>query len=98
MKRFDMPDTQANFLSSVVYILSGVASPICGFMIDKVGRNVAWIFLATCFTGLAHVLLGFTLLNPYVGMVMFLSYFNFIVLNKMLLLGANGFVLFNFGK
>lgn len=71
MKHFDMSETQANFLSSVVYIISGVASPIFGFMIDKIGRNVAWIFLATCFTVLAHFLLGFTLLNPYVGMVMF---------------------------
>lgn len=69
MKRFDMTDDQANFLSSVVYIISGIASPIFGFLIDKIGRNVMWIIIATCLTALGHFLLGFTLLNPYVAMV-----------------------------
>lgn len=69
MKKFAMSDKQANILSSVVYIISGVASPIFGFLIDKIGRNIGWIFFATCFTSLAHLLMGFTYLNPYVAMV-----------------------------
>lgn len=75
MKKFHMSDKEANFLSSVVYIISGVASPIFGFFIDKIGRNIWWILCATCFTALAHVLMGFSELIPYVGMVTLFIHF-----------------------
>lgn len=59
----------------MVYIVSAVSSPLFGFIIDKTGRNVCWIFCAICSTIAAHSLLAFTLLNPYIGMVLMgLSY------------------------
>lgn len=85
MKKFDMSDKQANFLSSVVYIISGVASPLFGFTIDKIGRNIGWILSATIFTALAHILMGFTQLNPYFGMVqhVFQHYIYFLIIPGM---------------
>ncbi|KAM8710696.1 hypothetical protein ACLKA7_017336 [Drosophila subpalustris] len=75
MDRFHYTESQANTVDSLVYLIAAVSSPIFGFIIDKVGRNVTWVFSATTTTIGAHLLLTFTQLNPYVGMVtMGLSY------------------------
>lgn len=58
---------------SLVYIISAVASPVFGFLIDKTGRNVFWVILGTTVTIGCHALLAFTFINPYVAMV---SFFN----------------------
>lgn len=75
MDRFHYTESQANTVDSLVYLIAAVSSPIFGFIIDKLGRNVTWVFTATTTTICAHLLLTFTQLNPYVGMViMGLSY------------------------
>ncbi|KAH8302010.1 hypothetical protein KR044_001800 [Drosophila immigrans] len=75
MDRFHYTESEANTVDSLVYLIAAVSSPIFGFIIDKVGRNVTWVFTATTTTIGAHLLLTFTQLNPYVGMViMGLSY------------------------
>ncbi|XP_072396681.1 lysosomal dipeptide transporter MFSD1 isoform X2 [Diabrotica undecimpunctata] len=73
--RFGMTSEQANDISSIVYVISGVASPILGFLVDKTGMNVYWILLGVSGTTLAHVLLGFTSANPYLAIaIMGLAY------------------------
>uniref|UniRef100_A0A1I8Q429 Lysosomal dipeptide transporter MFSD1 n=1 Tax=Stomoxys calcitrans TaxID=35570 RepID=A0A1I8Q429_STOCA len=75
MKRFGMKPDEANNVNSIVYLISAIASPLFGFLIDLTGRNVSWICAATCATIGAHSLLAFTLLNPYIGMILMgLSY------------------------
>ncbi|KAH8366266.1 hypothetical protein KR093_011329 [Drosophila rubida] len=75
MDRFHYTEAQANTVDSLVYLIAAVSSPIFGFIIDKLGRNVTWVFSATTTTIGAHLLLTFTQLNPYVGMIiMGLSY------------------------
>uniref|UniRef100_A0A0K8WHX6 Lysosomal dipeptide transporter MFSD1 n=1 Tax=Bactrocera latifrons TaxID=174628 RepID=A0A0K8WHX6_BACLA len=75
MHRFHFTPDQANNVNSIVYLISAIASPVFGFVIDKTGRNVSWVFCATFTTIGAHALLAFTLLNPYIGMIiMGLSY------------------------
>lgn len=69
MDRFHMSKQDANNVSSLVYLISGIASPVFGLFIDKIGKNVSWISIAVLATILSHVLLGFTELNPYVGVV-----------------------------
>lgn len=59
-------DKQANGVDSVVYTISAVVCPIFGYLIDMTGRNIAWVFGATVLTLIAHVLLAFTFLNPWV--------------------------------
>lgn len=75
MEKFKLSPEEANSVNSILYLISAIASPLFGFVIDKTGRNVGWIFVATSATMGAHSLLAFTMLNPYVGMtLMGLSY------------------------
>jgi len=62
-------------VNSVLYIVSAVASPLFGFLVDRTGRNVFWVFISILVTIGAHGILAFTTLSPYVGMcIMGLSY------------------------
>lgn len=75
INNFDMTPEEANNVNSIVYLISAIASPLFGYVIDKVGRNVSWVFVATVATLFAHVLLTFSHLNPYIAMsIMGLSY------------------------
>uniref|UniRef100_U5ET16 Lysosomal dipeptide transporter MFSD1 n=1 Tax=Corethrella appendiculata TaxID=1370023 RepID=U5ET16_9DIPT len=75
MRKFDYTAEDANTVNSIVYIISAIASPLLGLLVDKAGRNVMWVFLSIILTIVGHALLAFTFLNPYVGMiVMGLSY------------------------
>lgn len=75
MRKFDFSPEDANTVNSIVYIISAVASPLMGYLVDKTGRNVLWMFFSVLFTMAGHGILGFTFLNPYVGMIiMGLSY------------------------
>lgn len=75
MDKFHYTPDAANNVNSIVYLISAVASPAFGIVIDKTGRNVSWICIATVSTICAHSLLAFTMLNPYVGMILMgLSY------------------------
>lgn len=58
----------ANNVNSLVYIISAVASPVFGFLIDRSGKNIFWVILGTVCTIGCHALLAFTFLNPYVAM------------------------------
>jgi MFS family permease len=69
MQRFNMPAHAANFINSLVFIISAVASPLLGFMVDRVGRNAIWVILSVATTLGCHALLAFTYLNPYIAMV-----------------------------
>lgn len=68
-EKFHFSSEDANTVNSMLYIISAVASPILGLLIDKTGRNIIWVVLSIIFTILAHSLLNFTDLNPYIGMV-----------------------------
>lgn len=68
-KKFDFPAEDANVVNSLIYLLSAVASPVMGYMIDKTGKNVTWLVISITSTVGAHAMLTFTFINPYVGMV-----------------------------
>lgn len=73
--RFHYTEEEANNVDSLVYLIAAISSPIFGFIIDKLGRNVTWVLTATITTIGAHALMTFTQLTPYVGMsIMGLSY------------------------
>uniref|UniRef100_A0A1B0ALG0 Major facilitator superfamily (MFS) profile domain-containing protein n=1 Tax=Glossina palpalis gambiensis TaxID=67801 RepID=A0A1B0ALG0_9MUSC len=76
MEKFKSLLEEANNVNSILYLISAVASPLFGFIIiHKTAHNMDWIFLATSSTTGAHSLLTFTMLNPYVIMVIIgLSY------------------------
>lgn len=68
-RKFDYSPEKANQINSMIYTISAFASPLCGYIVDKTGQNVLWIFLSTLVTIGAHALLAFTFLNPFIGMV-----------------------------
>lgn len=69
VKRFDMDGQEADRVSSIIYLISGIGSPIAGLLIDKLGFNIFWILLSEVATVVAHLLLGFSQVNPYIGVV-----------------------------
>lgn len=73
MQKYDMEAADANSVNSIVYIISAVASPLFGFVIDKTGRNVFWMLISVLSTIAAHSFLAFTYVNPYACMVRRLS-------------------------
>jgi len=68
--KFGMSPSTASTLNSIVYIISAVMSPILGFMIDKSGRNLLWVLAAVFLTGLAHAMMAFTFITPWIAMSM----------------------------
>lgn len=69
MQKYDFMAEDANFINSLVYIISAGASPLFGFVIDKTGRNISWVLLSIVGTIAAHSFLAFTYVNPYACMV-----------------------------
>lgn len=66
--KFNFNPSLAHNVNSIVYIISAVASPFFGFLVDRLGRNIFWIILGITVTLGCHAILGFTFLNPYVAM------------------------------
>ncbi|ROT67504.1 hypothetical protein C7M84_014409 [Penaeus vannamei] len=46
MRKFDFDEASANGVSSIVYVISAFASPILGYIVDRLGRNILWVFIA----------------------------------------------------
>lgn len=56
-----------------MYIISAVASPFLGVLVDKTGLNLVWLNLGVLFTLGAHAMLAFltpTNWLPYLAMVL----------------------------
>lgn len=69
MRKYDFNETKANGISSIVYLISAVGSPFCGFVVDKTGMNIMWVFIAIFITLGSHALLAFTYVTPFIPMV-----------------------------
>ncbi|KAK7090746.1 lysosomal dipeptide transporter MFSD1-like [Littorina saxatilis] len=67
--KFSMSPTSANAVNSLVYIVSAVASPFFGFLIDRTGKNIFWVIIGTTVTLGCHALLAFSFVSAYVGMI-----------------------------
>jgi MFS family permease len=55
--------------SGLIYLLSAFLAPLFGYVIDRVGRNISFVFSAVIVTLVGHCILGFTSINPYFGIV-----------------------------
>ncbi len=69
IKKFSLTAKSANFITGLIYLISAPASPILGYLIDKTGRNLLYVYIAVSLTLIGHVLLAFTFINPYVPVV-----------------------------
>ncbi|XP_057329368.1 major facilitator superfamily domain-containing protein 1-like [Microplitis mediator] len=74
-RKYQYDPVAANTVNSLVYSISAIASPLFGFVVDKTGKNVLWVFISITGTITAHGLLAFTNVDPYICMItMGLSY------------------------
>eukprot|EP00095_Tigriopus_kingsejongensis_P003253 maker-scaffold69_size418775-snap-gene-2.22 protein:Tk03253 transcript:maker-scaffold69_size418775-snap-gene-2.22-mRNA-1 annotation:"hypothetical protein DAPPUDRAFT_59685" len=70
IKKYGLEAKSANFITGLIYLISAPASPVLGLLIDRTGRNVFYVFLAIVATLVGHMLLAFTLINPYVPVIL----------------------------
>nr|DBA26128.1 TPA: hypothetical protein GDO54_010425 [Pyxicephalus adspersus] len=68
IEKFQFSPLQAGAINSVVYIISAPLSPVFGFMVDRIGKNVIWVMCAVVSTLAAHLMLAFTFWNPWIAM------------------------------
>ncbi|KAH0554201.1 major facilitator superfamily domain-containing protein 1-like [Cotesia glomerata] len=74
-RKYQYSPAAANTANSLIYSISAIASPLFGFLVDKTGKNVLWVFISIVGTIIAHGLLAFTYVDPYTCMIaMGLSY------------------------
>uniref|UniRef100_A0A1B6D2G0 Lysosomal dipeptide transporter MFSD1 n=2 Tax=Clastoptera arizonana TaxID=38151 RepID=A0A1B6D2G0_9HEMI len=67
-RKFGLDSVHAGYANSLLYLTSAVLSPISGFIIDKCGRNVCWVFISILVTIIGHSMLAFTFINPFISM------------------------------
>ncbi|KAI0214202.1 Major facilitator superfamily domain-containing protein 1 [Lamellibrachia satsuma] len=73
--KFGVSAADASGADSLVYIISAVAAPVFGFLIDRTGRNIVWMSVGVFATLACHGTLCFTFINPYIPMsIMGLAY------------------------
>lgn len=60
---------QANIVTSFFSIIGAVLAPFIGIIIDKLGREVYFCQFGFFCGFLAHIILGFSSVSPYVSMV-----------------------------
>uniref|UniRef100_A0AAA9T7V9 Lysosomal dipeptide transporter MFSD1 n=1 Tax=Bos taurus TaxID=9913 RepID=A0AAA9T7V9_BOVIN len=74
-EKFGFSSQAASAINSVVYVISAPMSPIFGLLVDKTGKNIIWVLCAVVTTLASHIMLAFTLWNPWIAMCLLgLSY------------------------
>nr|CAD7194851.1 unnamed protein product [Timema douglasi] len=67
-RKFEFSPDSANTVNSIVYLISAVASPLLGYLVDRVGKNVFFVIFSVLVSLGCHAMLAFTFINPYVAM------------------------------
>jgi major facilitator superfamily domain-containing protein 1 len=62
-----MSEREANAVISNVFLIAALISPIIGFMVDKTGKNLYWMYSSILLTLLGHALIAFTFLSPWIA-------------------------------
>jgi len=70
MYKYEMGAAAADSVSGIPYIISAFVSPFMGMLVDRMGRNITWVFISCCSTLVVHLMMAFTFINPYVPMVL----------------------------
>lgn len=68
-KKYHFSSGEANVINGIIYSSGAFLAPLFGIIIDKTGRNLFWVFISIFGTLVAHLLLTFTYVNPYIAMV-----------------------------
>ncbi|XP_064455150.1 major facilitator superfamily domain-containing protein 1-like [Ornithodoros turicata] len=70
LKKYNFPEFEASSVDSVPYLISAIASPIFGIVVDYTGMNLMWVCVSVVVTVGCHALLAFSFVNPWLPMVM----------------------------
>uniref|UniRef100_A0A2I2Y956 Lysosomal dipeptide transporter MFSD1 n=1 Tax=Gorilla gorilla gorilla TaxID=9595 RepID=A0A2I2Y956_GORGO len=74
-EKFGFSSQAASAINSVVYVISAPMSPVFGLLVDKTGKNIIWVLCAVAATLVSHMMLAFTMWNPWIAMCLLgLSY------------------------
>jgi MFS family permease len=57
------------YSAGLMYLMSAFIAPLIGYVIDRVGRNILFVFTAVVITLISHCILGFSRINPYFAIV-----------------------------
>ncbi|KAL3314467.1 Major facilitator superfamily domain-containing protein 1 [Cichlidogyrus casuarinus] len=73
-KKYGLTPTMAGFVNSLSYIVSAVASPLLGAMIDFTGCNLLWIALSVLLTLFVHCMFAFNFTVPPLVLMILLGF------------------------
>uniref|UniRef100_A0A5F9CP69 Lysosomal dipeptide transporter MFSD1 n=1 Tax=Oryctolagus cuniculus TaxID=9986 RepID=A0A5F9CP69_RABIT len=74
-EKFGFSSQAASAINSIVYVISAPMSPVFGLLVDKTGKNIIWVLCAVAATLVSHMMLAFTMWNPWIAMCLLgLSY------------------------
>lgn len=62
-----MSEREANAVTSNVFLIAALISPLVGFLVDKIGKNIFWMYSSIILTLIGHALIAFTFLTPWVS-------------------------------
>lgn len=64
-----VPMSEASVVDSVIYTISAISSPLIGFVVDKVGRNLVFLLVSGILVMSAHMLMALTFVNVWIPMI-----------------------------
>lgn len=64
--KWNYDPTKADAAASLVYIMSAILSPFIGLAVDKFGRNLLYLLIASILVTFAHFILSITLFNLWI--------------------------------
>lgn len=68
-RKWDYDPSHADALASLVYVLSAILSPFIGLLVDKVGRNLVFLLVASILVMFSHTVLALTTWNLWIPMI-----------------------------
>lgn len=67
--KWNTKPSEADFADSTVYLISAVLSPFIGLLVDKVGKNLYFLLIASVLVMLSHLVLALTFINLWIPMI-----------------------------
>jgi MFS family permease len=68
IQKYDSNILTATNQTSFFYFVSFIFGPVFGFIINRVGYSLFWLILGVFLAFLAHCIIAFTFMSPYLGL------------------------------
>lgn len=67
--KWSYPPSEADAVDSVIYMISAISSPLIGFVVDKVGRNLIFLLVSGILVMGSHMVMAVTFINLWFPMI-----------------------------